>query len=188
MKVQLIRRRRPDTKHGSSEAIFSKDLKCRYVLKRIWDPSLPAVLWCMLNPSTADEQELDPTLTRCFGFSQKWGAGAMTIVNIIPYRATKPIDLWELSPEDLARWQKTNQRAIAEACKDKTHKIRVAGWGCHPISKRQDLTSLLPVGVSWECLGTTADGSPRHPLYLTTGSVREPFDHTKITRRKRPCE
>lgn len=36
----------------------------RYRLWRIWDRALPMVCWVMLNPSTADATEDDPTIGR----------------------------------------------------------------------------------------------------------------------------
>ena len=43
----------------------------RYSLTRVWDESLPLVTFFLLNPSTADEVELDPTLRRCVGFARR---------------------------------------------------------------------------------------------------------------------
>ena len=34
----------------------------RYALGRCWDPALPRICWIMLNPSTADGTQDDPTL------------------------------------------------------------------------------------------------------------------------------
>lgn len=43
----------------------------RYSLTRVWDESLPSVTFVLLNPSTADDVELDPTLRRCIGFARR---------------------------------------------------------------------------------------------------------------------
>ena len=37
----------------------------RYLLWRRWQPSAPVVNFIMLNPSTADAVQDDPTVTRC---------------------------------------------------------------------------------------------------------------------------
>ena len=58
------------------------------------DPLLPprCIMWIGLNPSTADEQQLDPTLRRIRGFSQTWGFTAFVITNLFAYRAMRPDD------------------------------------------------------------------------------------------------
>ena len=56
--------------------IFSQDRKYRYLLERIFEdrhyseePHELTVNFCMLNPSTADEIQNDPTVTRCINLS-----------------------------------------------------------------------------------------------------------------------
>lgn len=41
----------------------------RYHLWRRWDTG-PSVMWIMLNPSTADADEDDPTIRRCVGYAK----------------------------------------------------------------------------------------------------------------------
>jgi hypothetical protein len=36
----------------------------RYSLTRVWDPALPTITFVLLNPSTADAVQLEPTLRR----------------------------------------------------------------------------------------------------------------------------
>lgn len=40
----------------------------RYTLTRVWDAALPTITFVLLNPSTADAEQLDPTLRRCVSF------------------------------------------------------------------------------------------------------------------------
>ena len=56
-------------------AIMSDCGAYRYELRRIWDSSLPILLWVGLNPSTADHINDDPTNRRIAGFSKNWGYG-----------------------------------------------------------------------------------------------------------------
>ena len=54
-------------------AKFSKCRKYRYTLWRTWDNSKPKVMFLGLNPSTADEVNNDPTVTRCINYSKSSG-------------------------------------------------------------------------------------------------------------------
>ena len=52
----------------------------RYTLTRVWDPTLPMITFVLLNPSTDDAVQLDPTLRRCIGFAKREGCGGMAIL------------------------------------------------------------------------------------------------------------
>lgn len=57
-------------------AVFSKCERYRYLLWRQWrelGARAGTVVFAMLNPSTATELVLDPTLTRCHGFTRRLG-------------------------------------------------------------------------------------------------------------------
>jgi hypothetical protein len=47
----------------------------------------------MLNPSTADGKEDDPTIRRCIGFAKAWEYGSLDVVNLFAFRATDPKEL-----------------------------------------------------------------------------------------------
>lgn len=72
----------------------------RWLLGRQWsaDETLPWMHFVMLNPSTADAELDDPTITRCVGFAQREGCGGLLVTNLSSYRATKP--------QELLRWVK----------------------------------------------------------------------------------
>ncbi|MGA1838847.1 DUF1643 domain-containing protein [Herbiconiux sp. 11R-BC] len=40
----------------------------RYSLTRVWDPTVPNITFVLLNSSTADAAQLNPTLGRCTTF------------------------------------------------------------------------------------------------------------------------
>lgn len=137
----------------------------RYALDRIWDPHLPALLWVLYNPSTADETEDDPTLRRCIHFSQAWGYGGLRIVNLYSFRSPNPAILKgqpaPKGPEHAIHFQ--------QALKD--FKDVVCAWGLHggPISRH-----FSPGSHRIFHLGLNQDGSPKHPLYLpSTTSLLE---------------
>ncbi|WP_169975939.1 MULTISPECIES: DUF1643 domain-containing protein [unclassified Campylobacter] len=64
------------------DAIFSKDRKYRYVLTRIWDESKPMVAFVGLNPSIADENTTDKTISRCTNLAKFWGYGGFYMLNL----------------------------------------------------------------------------------------------------------
>ena len=127
----------------------------RYKLTRVWNPALPIMTFVLLNPSTADATELDPTLQRCVGFARRDGFGGMLILNLYAFRTPYPkvlkTALDPVGPE--------NDRALSEA----TGTV-VAGWGSNADPARVvQAIALLP---ALHALGETKHGQPRHPLYV----------------------
>jgi hypothetical protein len=154
---------------GGASAILSDDGVYRYTLGRRWAPG-PAVLWIMLNPSTADAAVDDPTIRRCIGFSKAWGYSALTVVNLFALRATNPARLYRhedpVGPVNDAHIVTQAQRAV-EA---------VAAWGTHgALRDRAEYVRRLVDGIPLVCLGVTRGGHPRHPLYVRGSTGRVPF-------------
>lgn len=138
--------------------------KFRYVLYRVWDETKETILWFLLNPSTADESVLDPTLTRCRTFSMMWGYGGFRVINVFAYRATKPKDLRRFKEEYIIGGE--NNATISKECLI-TSKI-IVGWGnniCRYKSRLEELDELL-CPFELYSLGVTKTGQPSHPLYL----------------------
>ena len=73
-----------------SWAHFSDDRLHRYDLHRRVGESDKIVTFVMLNPSTADEVNNDPTVKRCIEYARGWGFGRLIVVNIFAYRSTAP--------------------------------------------------------------------------------------------------
>lgn len=63
----------------------------RWTLQRRWAAG-ERVCWIMLNPSTADAERDDPTVLRCMAFSRSWGYGGLIVVNLYPFRSSKPAE------------------------------------------------------------------------------------------------
>lgn len=63
----------------------------RYLLWREWDISNKTVSFIMLNPSRADAQINDPTITRCINFALSWGYGRLEVVNLFASSHIKTI-------------------------------------------------------------------------------------------------
>lgn len=118
----------------------------------------------MLNPSTADEQQLDPTLRRVLSFSRAWGFGAFTVCNLFAFRSPNPRDLAkEIDPvgPDNDQW--------IETCAKAAHEI-VAAWGNMDVgfqTYRDEvvLTTLRRYG-DVKALRVSKAKMPAHPLYL----------------------
>ena len=82
--------RHHDTLLSKSTAIYSDCEKYRYALTRIWDEGAKRVLFVMLNPSTANEVQNDPTVERCERRARALGFGAFRVTNIFAWRDTDP--------------------------------------------------------------------------------------------------
>ena len=79
---------------SGNPCVFSPCRKWRYLLKHTWrdllDPEERAIAWIALNPSTADENQLDPTLRRIRGYTRDMGCNTFYMLNLFAYRATDP--------------------------------------------------------------------------------------------------
>lgn len=74
-------------------AVLSDCGQYRYLLAREWADTGESAVSVLLNPSTADATTDDATTARCIKYAQSWGCGALLIVNLYAWRATKPRDL-----------------------------------------------------------------------------------------------
>lgn len=144
----------------------------RYALWRDWDASLGRVCWVMLNPSTADAEEDDPTIRRCVNFSAAWGYGGIVVVNLYAFRATRPHEmLAEMDPVGPA-----NDETIIEVLDSGLTKLVVCAWGNHAPRERADaVVALLRRRVTPHALRFTKSGAPQHPLYLPGDLVPSPW-------------
>lgn len=123
-------------------------------------------VFVMLNPSTADGNQDDPTIRRCVAFAKAWGYDRLEVVNLFAYRATDPKDLFAISAAGDPIGP-DNQRAVEDACWDAG--IVVCAWGAHGGYIDQDETVLGWIegaGATPYALKLTKDGYPSHPLYL----------------------
>jgi hypothetical protein len=123
-----------------------------------------SVLFVMLNPSTADGTEDDPTIRRCVGFAKAWKYEALAVVNLFAYRATDPKELFKAG--DSIHGPR-NEEVIERAARDAG--IIVCAWGAHGSWGEQDETVrgwMNEHSQKLHALGFTKHGHPKHPLYL----------------------
>lgn len=146
-------------------AYISADGYYRYDLVRSWgSPDDPQVCWVMLNPSTADATQDDPTIRRCVGFSKAWGFGSLIVVNLFALRSTDPKALVTsvvspIGPENNACIERASRNAQAT----------VAAWGTKGTFRNRaaEVTDLIVrTGRTLHCLERTKGGHPKHPLYV----------------------
>lgn len=137
----------------------------RHILWRRWSEG-PVVGFIMLNPSTADGTEDDPTVRKCMGFAWRWGMSGIVIGNVFQYRATKRSDLWKAPDPVGPRANEYLSKVM------RSSSMLVAAWGVldHPratsIRRRFRLHHIGPL---------TKNGSPRHPLYLSYSEELHPW-------------
>ena len=162
--------------YTNRSAKLSDCKKYRYELIREWSRSDFApnatkerqVVFCLLNPSTADAVEDDPTIKRCVGFTQEWGYSRMVVVNLFAFRATDSSELSKC-PNPVG---KSNNSYILKNAKEAA--LFVAGWGTKGRMLNRDnsvLNMLRSNSTVVHALGKNGDGTPKHPLRLKKSTV-----------------
>lgn len=175
----------PDIR-GSAEVTDGGQYRWR--LKRWWGGGLP-VCWIMLNPSTADAKQNDPTLLRVIHFTRAWGYDALTVVNLYPFRSAHPRACrlwsnWESRGPDYYARDRLQQNLCIVAEEAKRSQLAIAAWGAgawdgdwvdEVVEEVQGGRSPFP---ALHCLGKTAGGAPLHPL--ARGRHRVPDDQQPV--------
>lgn len=157
--AHLVAERREDLIEGRL-ALFDPARTYRYLLEHRWGSVAPMVL-VMLNPSTADATRDDPTMRRALRFARREGCGGLIVVNLFALRATDPAAL-SAHPDPVG----PDNDQILCAAVGRGGPV-VAAWGAHgTLHGRDRAVSRLLAPVRLRCLGLTAGGQPRHPLYL----------------------
>ena len=147
----------------------------RYNLVREWDVLKPICIFFMLNPSTADAEQDDPTIRRVVNFARRWGYGSVIIMNLFAIRGTNSDILKQckdpIGPYNYYIWKQGIE-----------HPFTIFGsvdiylaWGSKGGYMNQDLNCVKFLKREQEkrkdkirlyCLGLTKEGYPKHPLYL----------------------
>ena len=146
-------------------AVISKDGVYRYQLYREWDADLPAILFVMLNPSTADGTSDDPTIRRVVNFAKSWGYGRVYVANLFAFRSTDPKGLRSardpVGPE--------NVEIVADLVSKASR--TVYAWG-NGRAEPEWLRSLVRTPY---CIQTGKHGVPKHPLFMRKDSSLKAF-------------
>jgi hypothetical protein len=125
---------------------------------------LDRVVFLMLNPSTADAFELDPTVRECLRFARLWvpSIDLLEVVNLFAFRSPYPKDL--RAAPDRGDDEMADQQ-ILEACTGAELVIAAWGTGGELGGRASAVSSMLhDNGVQLHRLGLTKDLHPKHPL------------------------
>ncbi|MGL4484146.1 MAG: DUF1643 domain-containing protein [Anaerovoracaceae bacterium] len=155
----------------------TEDNSARFILGTVGENPL---LCFGINPSTAEPNNLDPTVNLVSRQASANGYDSFIMLNVYAQRGTNPNDLDSNFSQIL---KEENESQIATLINRKNFTIWAA-WGAL-IEKRAYLPLLirdivmLPElnNVEWVSRGPlTKSGHPHHPLYLKKDAMFEPFD------------
>jgi len=149
----------------------------RYTLGRDWrdeaslfaptEPnarSAQRVLFLMLNPSTADARQNDPTVAKCIRVAKRMGYGALEVRNIFAIRGTDPAIIKRV-PDPVGP---ANDKAIRDCATDPATAIIVAAWGNHGSyqGRAHEIAEMLrAIRKPVYCFAVSLQRQPVHPLY-----------------------
>ncbi|MEB3262415.1 MAG: DUF1643 domain-containing protein [Cyanobacteriota bacterium] len=172
----------------------------RWWLERVWAAERPRLIFIGLNPSRADGNRDDATLRRLVGFARRWGFGALEVLNLFARISPSPAGLRRAADPvgaDTDAWIRARLVARPGA-------PLWLGWGnqgrCY--GRDQAVLAQLRAWLAAEagrrpclCLGVTASGRPRHPLYLASDRQLEdwrwpppaPSGHPEHCPGQQPC-
>lgn len=152
-------------KHAGS--LFSGDRKYRYRLWRIWDDSMPMVMFIGLNPSTANEIEDDNTIRRVRSIAKYNGYGGVYMMNLFAIVSRDPKILKTCA--DPVGDNDTWLVDTASLCTDV-----IFAWGRFKEAK-QRTKKVIELFPNAKCLNILKDGSPQHPLLVRIATTPIPF-------------
>jgi hypothetical protein len=150
---------------------YSADALYRWWWERRWAEG-DGLCWVGLNPSTGDTTGRPrPTLRKVVALAKERRLSAVTVVNLFSWRATKPADLRRAAASHDIVGERTDD-VIADVTGRSP--VTLAAWDSHgSLFDRSSVVLQLLNGPL--CLGTTAGGQPRHPLYVRAGRALEPY-------------
>ena len=155
----------------ASHAVYSACELYRHALHQRWGAG-PVLGWVMLNPSTATELQDDPTIARCVARARALGFGGIAVGNLFALRATDPLSLRRTADPVGAGADAALVQTLSGSAQI------VCAWGNHGSFQgrsAQVLDLMRPTGLGLVHLGLTAQGQPRHPLYVAAAAPLIPL-------------
>lgn len=134
-----------------------------------------------LNPSTANKEKSDTTVTKVEKVAQNNGYDGFVMANLYPIRSTDPKGL---PKEENAILRKLNIENILELAKDENEPVFWAAWGGDILSRKYLMESLRQlnqeiekINGKWVNYGDlTQYKHPRHPSRLSYSWNFSDFD------------
>lgn len=115
----------------------------------------------MLNPSTADATQDDPTIRKCRGFTERLGYKRFDVGNLFAYRTTYPKELYQ-NQAPIGPDNDSYLLDIARRCD-----FLILAWGKHGkfLNRQYEVRETLR---AFDCkyLRLNKDLTPAHPLML----------------------
>ena len=151
----------------NKSAVLSSCGTYRYQLVRDWaeDEKMFRLLFVMLNPSTADAKEDDPTIRKCVTIAKNFQFTSIEVVNLFAYRSTDTSELFKRPLHEAigplnGYWQNDAVQRANAIC---------VAWGKNGGNGTKDIQFILE-GKGMLSLAVNKDGSPKHPLYCKNSS------------------
>lgn len=156
-------------------AQFSPCRNYRFVLTRTWDER-PVLVVCMFNPSDANEEIDDPTISLLCHIASFNGYGGIVVVNAIPLCSSKPAEAIDM----VQTWDKRRDWHARDRLHENlgviVKQVETAGavllaWGA--LGDRcadwmdtviEEIECSKPDTTPMYCLAKTKAGHPMHPL------------------------
>jgi len=159
---------------ASSEAWFSQDQRYRYLIRRIWhngtvdDEFSPrAMLFVMLNPSTASAFDDDATLRVITGHAKRAGHDELLVANLFALKSTDPRALAG-HPDPIGELNDLVLAALPRV-------FTIVAWGDHPCARKRSEDVVQILSRPLHCLALTKSGAPHHPLRLSKSLNFQPW-------------
>lgn len=145
-------------------AEFSECRNYRYVLYRIWDVSKPRVMCIGLNPSTANSDTDDPTISNLIRILENLGYGGLYMTNLFALVSPHPDDLRKCPDpvKDNDKWL----MKIKDVCQEVIFCWGNFKQGIYRVKK------VAPMFQNAKCFGKSKNGSPLHPLALMYAGIK----------------
>lgn len=156
-------------------AAFSRDRLYRYALSICWLIGAPVLVVIMLNPSTADHNENDPTIARICKRAKLLGFGGVLILNLFAWRETNRLVMLKVSDPI---GQLNDAFIEAGLLLAKASGRVMVGWGNEGghRARSADVAAMLGrVGLQAYCVNYCANGQPGHPLYVSYDAPLMPW-------------
>lgn len=158
-------------------AVLSDDRRHRYWLARIWSRTLPVLVVCMFNPSTADDKSDDQTIRRLCAWAKRWGYGGILVVNLYSLRSSDPTEVHGRERDAFGDAQPEAWAAALDIAAQQGTPVLCA-WGALGSSFASKPFLAAAADLELICIGLTADGRPKHPM--ARGRSRVPDDQEPL--------